>query len=92
MVLFWLFRPRAPGCRRHSWSPPADGISLIVEDLDRLVALVLLVEADLERVVVLDDAVEVLLGVEIDVFRALLVLEGQLVGLVGVPSRVLSTW
>ena len=45
--------------------------------------------AHLQVVVVLDDPVEVLLGVEVDVLRALLVLEGQLVGLVGAPPSVL---
>ena len=61
----------------------ADRDCLVVVDLDRLVALVLLVEADLERVVVLDDAIEVLLGVEVDLFGALLVLEAELVEVVG---------
>jgi hypothetical protein len=45
----------------------------VVVDLDRLVAGVFFVEADLERVVVLDDAIEVLLGVEIDLFLPLFV-------------------
>ena len=61
----------------------ADLGALVVEDLDGLVALVLLVEPDLERVVVLDDAVEVLLGVEVDLLRVLLVLEAELVEVVG---------
>ena len=57
----------------------ADDQFLVVEDLDGLVALVLLLEADFERIVVLDDAVEVLLGVEVDLLGVLLVLEPQFV-------------
>ena len=59
----------------------ADDQLLVVVDLDGLVALVFLLEADLQRVVVFDDAIEVLLGVEVDLLGVLLVLEPQFVEL-----------
>ena len=82
--------------RRGSVLPDLDGLAsifrlavahdqlLVVVDLDRLVAFVLLLESDLERVVVLHDAIEVFFGVEVDLLRILFVLESQFVKRCGV--------
>lgn len=56
---------------------------LVVEDFDRLISLVLLVEADFASLVVLDHAIEVLLRMDIDLLGAFLVLESKLIEVVG---------
>ena len=66
----------------------ADVLDLVVLDVDRLVALVRGLEADLQGIVVLHHAQEITLGVEVDFLLALLVLEAQFVEAVAALGRL----
>src|SRR5262249_29962295 len=66
--------------------PRLDGLGAVLPDLDGLAAVLGLGAAHLEGVVVLHDPVKVLLGVEVDFLGVLLVLEAQLVEVIGAAA------